>query len=348
MTTEEYFQDIKKQVDLVYDVVKKAKAKGLDPSLEIEIPLAMTMAEKVVGLISTIYPQMKGTGIAKRILELEEQYGKLDTTVVFKIAEEVSKQEFCKFDTVLQAIDAGIRVGFAYITLGVVASPIEGYTELKIGKTKDGKEYFMAYFSGPIRSAGTTATCIALMLIDFLARNLPFQIAGEPTESLEVSNYKNLERVDTNFIRGGMCLTFSEGLAQKGQKAYRLYNGAKKNGVNMTGFDFLKEYIELHEKLTSGKKGKLSGGIPPYMKDLVAGRPIYGHPSRSGAFRFRYGRSRVDGFSAVSLNPATMAITDNFIAMGTQLKIEKPTKGCVTMCCDKIYFLLDRDNNRTI
>ncbi|HIH63806.1 MAG TPA: DNA polymerase II large subunit [Nanoarchaeota archaeon] len=381
MTTEEYFQDIKKQVDLVYDVVKKAKAKGLDPSLEIEIPLAMTMAEKVVGLISTIYPQMKGTGIAKRILELEEQYGKLDTTVVFKIAEEVSKQEFCKFDTVLQAIDAGIRVGFAYITLGVVASPIEGYTELKIGKTKDGKEYFMAYFSGPIRSAGTTATCIALMLIDylrelfgyakydpteeeikryitentdyhervsnlqyfplelemdFLARNLPFQIAGEPTESLEVSNYKNLERVDTNFIRGGMCLTFSEGLAQKGQKAYRLYNGAKKNGVNMTGFDFLKEYIELHEKLTSGKKGKLSGGIPPYMKDLVAGRPIYGHPSRSGAFRFRYGRSRVDGFSAVSLNPATMAITDNFIAMGTQLKIEKPTKGCVTMCCDKI------------
>ncbi|HLD55460.1 MAG TPA: hypothetical protein VJB35_04335, partial [Candidatus Nanoarchaeia archaeon] len=95
MTTEEYFQDIKKQVDLVYDVVKKAKAKGFDPSLEIEIPLAMTMAEKVVGLISTIYPQMKGTGIAKRILELEEQYGKLDTTVVFKIAEEVSKQEFC-------------------------------------------------------------------------------------------------------------------------------------------------------------------------------------------------------------------------------------------------------------
>jgi len=59
MTTEEYFQDIKKQVDLVYDVVKKAKAKGLDPSLEIEIPLAMTMAEKVVGLISTIYPQIE-------------------------------------------------------------------------------------------------------------------------------------------------------------------------------------------------------------------------------------------------------------------------------------------------
>ena len=45
---------------------------------EVEIPLAMSMAEKVVGLISTIYPQMKGTKIAERILELEKEYGKLD------------------------------------------------------------------------------------------------------------------------------------------------------------------------------------------------------------------------------------------------------------------------------
>src|SRR3989339_1296695 len=393
METEKYFKKLEKDVKDIYVIVGEAKKTGLDPVNKIEIPLAMSMAEKVVGLISTIYPQMLNSGIAERITELENEFGKLDTTVVFKIAEEVAKQKFCKFSTLLESMDAGIRIGFAYATLGVVSSPIEGFTGLQLKKTREGKDYIEASFSGPIRSAGTTASCIVLMLIDylrelfgyakydpteeeikryitentdyhervsnlqyfplelemeFLARNLPFQIAGEPTESIEVSNYKNLERVDTNFIRGGMCLTFSEGLAQKGQKAYRLYNGAKKNGVNMTGFDFLKEYIELHEKLTSGKKGKLSGGIPPYMKDLVAGRPIYGHPSRSGAFRFRYGRSRVDGFSAVSLNPATMAITDNFIAMGTQLKIEKPTKGCVTMCCDKIYFLLDRDNNRTI
>jgi len=72
------------------------------------------------------------------------------------------------------------------------------------------------------------------------------------------------------------------------------------------------------------------------IKDLVAGRPIFGHPSRSGSFRFRYGRGRVSGFSAASLHPATMAITDNFIATGTQLKIEKPTKGCAITACDLI------------
>ena len=56
----------------------------------------------------------------------------------------------------------------------------------------------------------------------------------------------------------------------------------------------------------------------------------------SGAFRFRYGRGRVSGFSASSLHPATMAITDSFIATGTQLKIEKPTKGCVVTPCDSV------------
>ncbi|MFH1787199.1 MAG: DNA polymerase II large subunit [archaeon] len=381
MNTQKYFKELEKNVKKVYEVVGEARAKGLDPVDKVEIPLAMSMAEKCVELIATVYPQMSGCGIDKRMLELEEKYGKLDTTIVFIIAEEVAKQKFCKFRSLLEAIDAGIRLGFAYATIGVVASPIEGYTELKIEKTREGKEYFKAYFSGPIRSAGTTASCVVLMLIDylrelfgyerydpseeeikryvtentdyhervtnlqyfpleeemeFLARHLPIQIAGEPTERIEVSNYKNLDRVETNFIRGGMCLIFSEGLAQKAAKGFRLLNSAKKNGIHSTGFDWISEYLELHEKLTSAKGKRAGDSVPVYIKDLVAGRPVFGHPSRSGGFRFRYGRGRVSGFSAVSLHPATMAITDSFIATGTQLKIEKPTKGCVTTVCDVI------------
>jgi len=377
LNTEQYFKQLEKDVKKVYAVIEEAKAKGLDPVNKIEIPLAMTMAEKVVGLISTIYPQMVDSGIDKRILELEKIYGKLNATISFKIAEEIAKQKFCKFENLLQAIDAGIRVGFAYITLGVVSSPIEGFTKLKLGKTRKGKEYFIAYFSGPIRSAGTTASCMVLMIIDylreifgyakydpseeeikryvaentdyhervtnlqyfptkeemfFLAKNIPIQIAGEPTEKLEVSNYKNLSRVETNYIRGGMCLIFSEGLAQKAAKGLRLLNTAKRKGIKSSGFDFLKEYIKLHEKREKGE----SNDSPTYIKDLVAGRPVFGHPSRSGTFRFRYGRGRVNGFSAVSIHPATMAVTDNFIATGTQLKTEKPIKGTVTTVCDSI------------
>lgn len=377
MNTQEYFAEFKKGVDEIYKVANEARAKGYDPVSKVEIPLAMSMAEKVVGLISTIYPQMEGSGISERILDLEKEFGKLDPTVTFKIAQEVSKQKFCKFANVMEAMDAGIRVGFAYTTLAVVSSPIEGYTGLEVDKTRDGKEYIRANFSGPIRSAGTTASCIVLMLIDyirelfgyakydptedevkryvseltdyheritnlqymptedeimFLAKNLPIQIAGEKSEKFEVSNYKNLPRVNTNYIRSGMCLIFGEGLAQKAAKGFRLLNRAKENGIDATGFDFLPEYLKLHEKRDKGK----TDDSPTYIQDLVAGRPIFGHPSRPGGFRFRYGRGRTSGFSAVSMHPATMAITDSFIAIGTQLKIEKPTKGCAVTSCDSI------------
>ncbi len=377
MKTEEYFKRLEKEVRSVYEIAGEARKKGLDPSEEVETPLAMSMAEKIVGLIATVYPQVKGSGIDKRILELEKEYGKLDVNVAFHIAEEVAKQKFCKFSSLVESIDAGIRVAFAYETLAVVSSPIEGFTGLELGKTKDGKDYFIANFSGPIRSAGTTASCVVLMLIDylreffgfakydptedevkrvfteledyhqrvtnlqyhpteeevdFLARNLPIQISGEPSEKIEVSNYKDLERVKTNFIRSGFCLVFAEGLAQKAAKGYRLLKQAKNKGIKSTGFDFIDEYLKIHEKKTAGKKDS----TPTYMKDLVAGRPMFGQPSRSGGFRFRYGRGRISGFSAASVHPATMAITDGFIAIGTQLKIEKPTKGIAITSCDTI------------
>src|SRR6056297_498960 len=378
--TKNYFINLKKEVEGTYAMANEARALGYDPVNEVEIPIAMSMAEKVVGLISTVYPQMLNSGISERILDLEKEYGKLDPTVVFKIADEISDQKFCKFENILEAMDAGVRVGLCYTTLGVVSSPIEGYTGLKVGKTRQGEDYIIANFSGPIRSAGTTASCVVLFLIDFLrekfgfhkydpneseirrvwtelsdfheritnlkympteeealflARNMPFQVGGDPSEKMEVSNYKNLERVPTNYLRSGFCLVMAEGLAQKAPKGFRLYNMARANGINASGFDWIKEYLEILKK-KGGGKGKKGGGKPTYIKDLVAGRPVYGHPGRSGGFRFRYGRARNSGFSAVCIHPATMGVSDDFLATGTQLKIEKPTKGCAVAACDSI------------
>jgi len=377
MNIDEYFKNIDERTRKEYEIAGNAKARGLDPVSKVEIPIAMSLAEKAVGLISTIYPQLNDEKILKRIMELEKEYGQLDMAVPFKIAEEIAREKFCKFASLLQAIDAGIRVGFSYITLGVVSSPIEGFTELKLGKTRKGEDYFVAYFSGPIRSAGTTAACMALMLIDylrecfgfarydpsedevkryvtenydyhervtnlqylpteeeiaFLASHIPIQISGEPSEKREVSNYKDLPRVETNMIRGGMCLIFSEGLAQKAQKGFGLWKGLQAKGFKLTGWEFLDEYLKIHKKREKGSEDTSA----TYIKDLVAGRPVYGHPSRSGTFRFRYGRCRTSGFSANALHPATMAISNSFLSFGTQLKIEKPTKGCVVSVCDEI------------
>ena len=156
-----HFKDIEAEVRRSYDIAGKAREIGIDPTSKVEVPVAMSLAEKAVGLISTVYPQLDKK-IVDRILELESQYGQLDTAVAFKIAEEIAREKFCKFENLLQAMDAGIRVGFSYITLGVVSSPIEGFTQIKTNRTKDGKEYIAAYFSGPIRSAGTTASCMEI------------------------------------------------------------------------------------------------------------------------------------------------------------------------------------------
>ena len=355
MELNKYFDKIEEDVKKAYEIAGKARALGIDPVNEVETLVATSLAEKTIGLISVVYPQLNDKKIINRILELEKEHGQLDITVSFKIAEEIAKEKYCRFKDLLEAMDAGIRVGFAYITLGVVSSPIEGFTGIKVGKTRRGEEYLLAYFSGPIRSAGTTASCVVLMLIDylretfgfakfdpdenevkryvtenydyheritnlqylpteeeiaFLAKNLPIQITGEPSETREVSNYKDLDRVESNFIRGGMCLIFSEGLAQKAQKGLRLLKGAKEKGIVSTGWNFLDEYINLHEKR---EKGSLDTS-PTYIKDIVAGRPVFGHPSRNGGFRFRYGRTRTGGFSATAVHPATMFISNRLLS----------------------------------
>ncbi|MEK6848353.1 MAG: hypothetical protein AABX65_01845, partial [Nanoarchaeota archaeon] len=389
MKSELQFKELEANVKNVFLAAEAARALGLDPVNKVEIPLATSLAEKVVGLISVRYPQIQDKKIINRILELEGEYGPLDPAVAFKIAEEIAKEKFCKFSSLLEGIDAGIRVGFAYGTLSVVSSPLEGFTELKLNKTEKNEDYFAAYFSGPIRSAGTTASCVVLMLIDylretfgyakydpnekevkryvtenydyhervnnlqylpteeeiaFLAENLPIQITGEPSVSKEVSNYKDIARVETNFIRGGMCLIFSEGLAQKAQKGLRILRALQAKGFKISDWEFLEKYVALHKKREKGT----TDTTPSYIKDIVAGRPVFGYPSRSGAFRFRYGRSRSGGFSAMSVHPATMAITDNFLSIGAQLKVEKPTKGCALTACDSIDGPIVKLNNGSV
>ena len=372
----QYFKEIEKQVLQAYAVAEEAKGKGFDPIAKVEIPIAKTLAEKVVGLISSVYPQVNDQRIVKRILELEKEYGALDPSVCLKIAEEIAKERFCKFKTHLEAIEAGVRFGLAYTTLGVVSSPIEGFTNIKLKKTRDGKDFFAAYYSGPIRSAGGTAGAFSLVIIDYLreafgyakydpveeevkrtvaelydyheritnlqylptpeeieiiARNIPIMVTGEPSEEKEASNYKDLERIETNFLRSGFCLVLAEGLSLKAPKILKIVTKLRERGFKLSDWDFLKQFVDLQKKRTSKEEKK---GV--YIQDLVAGRPVFGHPSYSGGFRLRYGRTRTSGYSALAIHPATMAILNGFVAIGTQLKTEKPTKGAAITSCDSI------------
>jgi DNA polymerase II large subunit len=83
------------------------------------------------------------------------------------------------------------------------------------------------------------------------------------------------------------------------------------------------------------------------MDDVIAGRPIFAFPSRRGGFRLRYGRSRNTGLSAVGIHPATMLVLERFLAAGTQMRLELPGKGCVTLPVDSIEppVVLLKDNS---
>jgi len=380
MNIDQYFLKLEEQVNKNYLIAGVARKIGVDPSSVVDVPIARSLAERVLGLVSVLYPQIQNPKIVERILELEKQYGSLNPAVALTIAEEIAKERYCTFKDKLQAMEAGIRAALGYLTLGYVSSPIEGFIQLKVCKRADGKEYLAPYYSGPIRSAGGTEAAFSLVVIDylremfgyekydptedeikrgihecyeyhdkitnlqylpseqeieFLMRYLPIQLTGDPSEDREVLNYKDLPRIETNMLRSGFCLVLGEGLAQKAPKILARVIKLREKGFKLTDWPFLDEFVKLQKKIKEGKTGGNRGGAT-YIQDLVAGRPVYAHPSRSGAFRLRYGRARNTGYSTLALSPATMGASDGSIAIGTQLKIEQPTKGCTVASCDSI------------
>ncbi|MEM4336989.1 MAG: DNA polymerase II large subunit [Candidatus Woesearchaeota archaeon] len=184
----------------------------------------------------------------------------------------------------------------------------------------------------------------------FLAMNIPVEVDGEPTEKIDVSNYKGLQRVETDKIRGGVCLVMS----MLALKAPKLWKEVKKWGKEF-GMEhwqeFLEKFIELQKKHKSGSEKneqKQTHKLTPdftYLSDIVAGRPVFSQPLAKGGFRLRYGRSRLSGYSAASIHPATAHILNKFIATGTQLKTERPSKGAAISMCNTIEGPIVKLNN---
>ncbi|MCW1297213.1 MAG: DNA polymerase II large subunit [Candidatus Rehaiarchaeum fermentans] len=172
--------------------------------------------------------------------------------------------------------------------------------------------------------------------IEFFVKNLPVEIDGEPTSDLEVSAFKDLPRIKTNRIRGGMVLVLSS-FIQKSPKVLKKLKGLKNEYGFEQDFDWLEELVKIKEEVNA--QGDAGGELKPnykYLEEIAAGRPIFSFPLASGGFRLRYGRSRTSGLAATSIHPATSIILNNFIATGTQLKVEFPGKATAITFCDSI------------
>lgn len=373
---EAYRESLLLQVNHALEVAKKARIQFLDPSPEVEIPLAEDIAARVESLVATVEPKLLGSGVKERLRELEAKYGKNDEHIGFDIAKEVAENKFVKFKTLEDQIDGGLRVGVAYLTLGIVTAPLEGITRIAIKQRRDGGNYLSIYFSGPIRSAGGTAAAMAVLIGDYLRQlfnigvwdpsseeieryvvevddydrianlqyrpsnekirfileRIPVEINGEPTEKMDVLSFKDLARIETNRIRGGMCLTLCEGVASKAPK---LYKRTKKYGseYKLEAWEWLKD-VKPQVKATQD-----SVKVRPnftFIEEIPAGRPVFSDPSEPGGFRLRYGRSRNTGLAGIGLSPATMVILSSFPAVGTQLRVERPGKAAVVAPVDSI------------
>jgi len=355
---QEYFSEIGREVERHYSIAREARSRGYDPKKDVEIPTANDFAERVEELVGP-------RGIAERIRHHLKDMGREETaiSVAIEIAEGAGSN-------VEETVDQAVRTGLAILTEGVLVAPIEGISEVKIAKNFDGSDYIELYFAGPIRSAGGTAEAMSVLIADIvrrklgigrykptedeierykeevplydriaslqyapsldeietIVRNCPVCINGEPTEDREVMGKRDLPRVKTNQVRGGACLVIAEGLCLKAPKILKHVSR-----MNLEGWDFLKKFVK--------EGGENKNEIVPsskYITSLIAGRPVFSHPSAKGGFRLRYGRGRTCGLASTAINPAAMHILDDFIAIGTQIKTERPGKGTVGTPCDSI------------
>lgn len=349
MKTSEYFEHLEGGLKKAMDIAQEARSEGKDPTTEVEIPLAVDLAERVEKLIGI-------SGIAARIRELEAG-GMSREEAALAIGVDFAQGKLGTGSSKIESVDNAIRTAVALLTEGVVAAPIEGIARVSLGKNDDGTDYLKVYYAGPIRSAGGTAQALSVLVADYvrrsvgiapwrprpeeveryveeiglykrvaglqyspsddeirtIVRNCPICIDGEPTEEEEVSGFRDLPRIETNRVRGGIALVSAEGIALKRPK---LKKHVSKLGIE--GWEWL-------DSLASGKK---DGGdsSPKFLRDLIAGRPVFSHPSRPGGFRLRYGRARNTGLAAAGINPASMILLGKFMAPGTQIKVEQPGK----------------------
>lgn len=366
----DYFDRLEADTHHLYEIANEARSKGLDVELETEVPLAKDLAERVEGLVGP-----EGVAKRIKTLEQDITREEVAFEIAAEIASgkfELTGEK-ADWDTE-QRCDQGLRTALAILTEGVVAAPLEGISDVKIKDNFDGTKYIGVYFAGPIRSAGGTAAALAVLLGDkirqaigidafkpiddeieryveevelyesevtnlqysptpeevrFAANHIPVEVSGEQTDKVEVS-HRDLERVETNNIRGGALLAMVEGVIQKSKKIKKISN---KLGLD---WDWLEEYSK--PKKDDSKEDAGDSDIvhePKYIQDIIGGRPVLGYPSEKGGFRLRYGRSRNTGLATMGVHPATMALLE-FLAVGTQLKIEYPGKGNCVVPVDSI------------
>ncbi|MFW9818763.1 MAG: DNA polymerase II large subunit [Candidatus Thorarchaeota archaeon] len=374
-TMESYFNAIQKQVDECYSIAERSREKGFDPELEVESPQAKDLAgrvEKLVGPkgVADVIRSLKKKGLTENELVfkvvadiLENKIGnfdsleaRVDRAIRIGLAIKTMGVVSAPLEGISKILIRTDSFGRKYLSLyfagpiraagGTTAalcvliadyvrrkSNIPKYeaTEAEIGRYVEEVKLYDRNVHLQYPSSNKE--------IRYAVSNLPIEINGDSTEDEEVSAFRDLPRIETNHIRGGACLVLNDGILLKAPKLLKIAKA-----MNLEGWNWLaelKKIAQIQEKMEKEKKKEVEkeNKIPPnskYVADIIAGRPVFSHPSIVGGHRIRYGRSRNTGLAAGGIHPATMVILDEFLAIGTQLRIERPGKSTSVCPVDSI------------
>jgi len=360
----DYYSNLSKDTYTIFEHAALAKSSLVDSSGIIEPKIAFDLADRVA--------KMHDIDIADPLRELLKINGKELSALI--LSKEIALGKYSPSDATLeQKLDLAVRVGLAIVTEGVTIAPLQGISEVKIKKNKDGSEYLSVSIAGPMRSAGGTESAVTILIADHVRKTVglsKYQAdcfddeTGRFIEELriyerEASSFQ-FHILDEDIIHvisnlpvelDGVDTDPFEVVNHKGMtriKTNRVRGGALRvlnDGLIGRSKKLLKR-IELYKLDGWEWLGELKGAVQTgdnqedaaakRMREVITGRSVLSMPNKLGGFRLRYGRACNTGFAAVGINPVIAEILDHTIAVGTQVKIDIPGKGATVAFVDSI------------
>ena len=360
----DYYSHLSTDTYSIFEHAAKAKSSLADSSGIIEPKIAFDLADRVA--------KMHEIDIAEPLRELLKTNGKELSALI--LSKEIALGKYSLPDASLEdKLDLAVRVGLAIVTEGVTIAPLQGISEVKIKKNKDGTDYLSVSIAGPMRSAGGTESAVTMLIADhvrktvglskFIANSFDDE-TGRFVEELriyerEASSFQfhildeDIEHVISNLPveLDGVDTDPYEVVNHKSMtriKTDRVRGGALRvlnDGLIGRSKKLLKR-IELYNldgwEWLNDLKGAVQTGdnqedaAAKRMREVITGRSVLSMPNKLGGFRLRYGRACNTGFAAVGIHPVIAEILDHTVAVGTQIKIDIPGKGATVAFVDSI------------
>ena len=372
----DYYSELSSETYTIFEKAASAKSCLFDSSGIIEPKIAFDLADRVA--------KMHEIDIAEPLRELLQTNGKELSALI--LSKEIALGKYSLPDSTLEEkLDLAVRVGLAIVTEGVTIAPLQGISEVKIKKNKDGSDYLSVSIAGPMRSAGGTESAVTMLIADHVrkavglskfqansfddetgrfveelriyereASSFQFHILDEDIEHVIYNLPVELDGVDTDPFE----VVNHKSMARI--KTDRVRGGALRvlnDGLIGRSKKLLKR-IELYNldgwEWLNDLKGAVQTGdnqedaAAKRMREVITGRSVLSMPKKLGGFRLRYGRSCNTGFAAVGLHPVIAEILDHTIAVGTQIKIDIPGKGATVAFVDSIETPIVRLKNGNV